>query len=901
MSFTFGPFRLQPLERLLERDGVPVAIGSRAFDLLTVLVEKGGAVVSKRELTDRAWPETIVDEVSLRVHMSSLRKLLGEASGGGQYITNVTGRGYTFSVPVRQDPQTERQVDFIVPEPTDVSLPPLPTRMVGRDHVVQEVSRQLLDCRFLNIVGAGGMGKTTVAVATAHTVRSRFPAGVFFADFTAVAEGELVASTMATLLKIPVGTSDITAGIASFIREKQLLLVLDNCEHVVEHVARFTEDIVTRCPGVHLLTTSREALRVVGEHVFIIPPLETPPPGSSLSSEELQNYPAVRLFLDRAYASGADRDPSEAEVAVAADLCRRLEGVALAIELVAGRAGVRGLLKMPELLDHRFGIHWQGRRTALPRHQTMAALHDWSYNLLTHHEKLAFRRLGWIAGAFTADAALAVTAFTDIVEATKVIEGLADKYLLARPPAIDGAFRFRMAETTRAYASQKLQQVHPGELRETALLHANYYLSILREGLAKASTFNTTGIATSHPDALPNIRQALRWSFESTGDTTVGVQLAAACGPLLLEQSLLEECYRWASLGLEAMSDGVRGTIEEAHLQQSLAIAGIIVREGKGQVARAFTRALEIAREQDNKRMQLDVLAGFNIFVMRAGDCHQGLKIALDCEHLLKDMNDPYAEDLVQWMLGVAYSYAGELALARHYLERSCTEHKPYSGTANLCVFTQRTRAYVQFARVLFLQGSETLARRIATKGVDDAAAYGHPIPHCIALAYAASTAIWLGDREEAASFIGTLRHVSKEHSLAAFHAVSRGLEAELAIRSGQAEDGVAIMGEVLEIMEAENHHHMTVSFRAALAEGLFDMGNYSRALSVIDQAIESANAGGEKFQLADMYRLKALIASRVGGQAPLVDSKKFTESARQLAEKQGAKAFLLRLACPSY
>ncbi|PTV69807.1 ATP-binding protein [Agrobacterium pusense] len=894
MSYEFGPFRLVPTERTLERDGCSVAIGSRAFDLLTALVENGGAVVSKKDLHARVWPDMVVDEVSLRVHVSGLRKLLGEASGGKQYITNVSGRGYAFSVPVRRAP-SDAIPPSISPDGATSVLPPLLSRMVGREHLVQDIAERLLRCRFLSLIGPGGIGKTTVAVATAHAAQAEFSHGVVFADLTTIVDGDLVASAIANLLGVPVASRDPTADITSAVRQKRLLLVLDNCEHIIDAVARFAEHVFLKCPDVYLLTTSRETLRVEGEHVFVVPPLEAPPEGHPLSPEEMLTFPAVRLFVDRTYASGGSLELTAEEISVAASICRRLEGVALAIELVAGRAGVHGLLQMPDLLDYRFGLYWQGRRTALPRHQTMAALHDWSYNLLSDREKLGFRRLGWIIGEFSIDAAMAICGFDDIAEASLVIEGLADRFLLSRFFSQDGGRTYRMSETARAYALEKLQRSQANELRETALGHARYYLRLLEDAIGNADTFRLTGTLASHRKALPNIRLALRWCYDDEASVQTGARLAAASAPVLLELSLLDECHRWTALALDRLPAEMAGSVEEARLQQALAVSGIIVRNGNSNVSGAFSKALAIAERIANERMRLDILAGLNIYEMRAGNCYKGLDIALESQRIAS-VKDPEARDLIQWMLGVAFSYSGHLERASEHLDASCSDLRSEPVRFNLCVFTQRIRAYVQFGRVLCLQGQGRAARRYALKAVEDASAYGHPIPHCIALAYAASTLIWLGDWNDAANLVMRLRTIAGENSLAAFNAVSKGLEGELAVRKGGADVGVPLLEEALDIMTSENHHHMIVSFLAALAEGLARTDRYERGRDTLIKAFRVAEASGEKFQLAEMCRLQAVLTLQSEGQS-VEEARKHLDRAWDLACEHGALAFQLRVA----
>ncbi|WEX90891.1 winged helix-turn-helix domain-containing protein [Sinorhizobium garamanticum] len=890
MAFRFGPFRIVPAERVVEKHGERVQIGSRAFDLLLVLVENSGEVVSKKQLTSRAWPDTVVDEVSLRVHISGLRKTLGKTPLGTPYITNVSGRGYMLVVPAERD-DAPPQLRPVRAAAMAASLPPRLFRMVGRDQCVREVEALLGETRFVSIVGVGGLGKTTVAVAVAHELRERFDDGAFFVDLASVSDGELVPSTIASLFGISVTASDQVPSLVSFLRQRRVLVVLDNAEHLIDDVAVLAERIFEHCPGVHILTTTREALRVEGEHIYTLAALEIPPLEAGRGSRDITDYSSVRLFIDRAFASGGRRELEEPEAQIAAEICRRLDGVALAIELAAGRAATHGVAGVLDLLDRRFGLHWQGRRTALPRHQTLAALHDWSYNLLDDDEKLVLRRVGCFAGPFTNEAARTVVG--DQWPVTRIIDALSEKSLVSRVVGPDGRIAYRLAETTRAYCVDKLRTA-PDEQTKVSAAHALYYTELLEGLVGGRDFFRVTGLTAIKPELLGNIRQALEWCFNG-GDTKLGVRLVASSVPLLLELSLLAECHSWASLAVEVMPPELVGTLQDATINQALAISGIIVRDAQGKVKQAFARALEIARALQHKRLELDILAGMNIFVMRAGDCYAGSELAIECEQAGQGINDGDVRALVSWIKGIAYSYAGECGAAIRCFELGCAQDAPPGLDLNLVVFTQRIRAIVQYARCLMVQGSASLAKRTAARAVQDATAYGHPIPRCIALAYAASTYIWKGDWDDAISLADELATVSQQHSLTAFHAVSTGLKGELDVRRGLPSEGIRQLREALAIMTAENHHHMVVSFLAALAEGLADTGEHAEALVTLARAMARAEESGEMFQMVDMVGLKASIELSTGPHeaASIVP----VMEALALARKENALTLELRIA----
>jgi DNA-binding winged helix-turn-helix (wHTH) protein len=292
----FGPFRLWVTRRTLHRGDDEIPLGGRAFDLLVALVEHAGEILTPRRLIERVWPEIFVEEANLRVHIASLRKVLGDGRDGVRYIENVTRRGYCFVAPVdrvslgRSDP---RQAASAPGPGFRSNLPPPLGRMVGREGAVSALAELLAARRFVTIVGAGGMGKTTVALSVAHAVLDDFGGTVAFVDLGAVAKGDLVDVTVASALGFAPQAEIARPGLLALLREKHLLIVLDNCEHVIDTVASLAERLFSEAPQVFILATSREALRVEGEHVYLLTPLDNPPPDLSLTAGQALTWPAI--------------------------------------------------------------------------------------------------------------------------------------------------------------------------------------------------------------------------------------------------------------------------------------------------------------------------------------------------------------------------------------------------------------------------------------------------------------------------------------------------------------------------------------------------------------------------------------------------------------------------------
>src|SRR3954464_2439992 len=315
---SFGPFNLLVSERLLTKVGVPIELGARALDILITLISAPNEVVIKRDLMSRVWPDVTVEEGSLRFHMASLRKALGDGKAGARYITTIAGRGYCFVAPVSQSNASR----FAAPAPAagfpHANLPPRLSRMVGRDDDVLKLSGQLIASRFVTIVGPGGVGKTTVAVAVAHHLVEAFAGFVLFVDLGMLSDPRLAATAVASMMGLSVQSKDPTPGLIQFLKDKRILVILDTCDHLVETVAALAASIMAAAPQVHILATSRESLRIEGEHVYRLEALACPPDAPGLSAAAVLEFPAAQLFMERAVASGAHLDVSDVNALIVA-------------------------------------------------------------------------------------------------------------------------------------------------------------------------------------------------------------------------------------------------------------------------------------------------------------------------------------------------------------------------------------------------------------------------------------------------------------------------------------------------------------------------------------------------------------------------------------------------------
>jgi predicted ATPase/DNA-binding winged helix-turn-helix (wHTH) protein len=473
---SFGPFELSIGNRLLTNGAKVVPLGARAMDLLIVLVEQANKVIGRRTLIERVWPKRGAEQVSLRVHISALRKALDQSDPGRRYIANVPGRGYSFVAPVTSL-SSPTSGDL---EPSSRSrLPARLMRMLGRRDALATIQMKLAEQKFVTIVGPGGIGKTTIAVAVAHEMSAIFNGQIRFVDLSALGGASLVAPVMAAALGVSVQTNNVVPALIDRLQERPTLIILDCCEHLIDGASAVAEELIRRVPTLHLLATSREAMRVEGEHVYELCALACPPEDSSLSAHDVLQYPAVQLLVDRVRAVQGDFELVDADAPIAAGICRRLDGIPLAIELAAGRVHIFGLSKTASLLDDRLNLSWAGRRTALPKHQTLNAALEWSYDLLGEAEKRVLSRLSVFAGGFTFEAAVAVVADETIDEA-KVSDCLWELRSKSMIAVRGQEGRLGLLDTTLAFASRRLAK--SDEENHCRRRHAQYFCDLFKQG-----------------------------------------------------------------------------------------------------------------------------------------------------------------------------------------------------------------------------------------------------------------------------------------------------------------------------------------------------------------------------------------------------------------------------------
>ena len=465
-AFLFGPFRLLVARRELLAHDVPVTLGQRAFDVLLLLVSRHGQLVTKDELMTAVWPGVVVEENNIQVHVSALRKVLGTAGDGGRYLLTVAGRGYRFVAPVeRESAALPGTLTASVLDQSGTAAPATPnnlpqqlTSLIGREGDLAEIKARLNSHRLLTLTGSGGVGKTRLAIEAGGALLDNYPDGVWLAELAPLSDAQLVTSIIGDVLGVSLSVPTAAIETLTFaLKDKQLLLIIDNCEHVIAEAARVTEALIRNCPRVSILASSRERLAIQGESVIRVPSLPTPDESVALTAASGREYAAVRLFVERARDLGFGFSLNDENAATVGSICQRLDGIPLAIELAVPRLKVFSVQQLARGLDERFRLLTGGSRTALPRQQTLHALIDWSYGLLSDAEKILLGRLSVFSGSATLASIRTVVATVEISpeQVGDLLFSLVEKSLV-HTDLTASETRYRLLESTRCYAFEKL-------------------------------------------------------------------------------------------------------------------------------------------------------------------------------------------------------------------------------------------------------------------------------------------------------------------------------------------------------------------------------------------------------------------------------------------------------------
>ena len=548
----FGQFELQPATRRLLIDGCPARLGARAFDLLLVLVERRERIVSKDELLDLIWPGLIVEENNLQVHISALRKVCGPPA-----ISTIPGRGYRFTALL--DSEAANTAESRAPPTPAHNVPQSRSRFIGREAALAACTRLLEGVRLLTLTGIGGGGKTRLALQVAQQQLACYADGVWWVDLAAVREPELVESVLAATLDLREGDgTPLRQRLVAHLAGRRTFILFDNCEHVIESVAELVDALLAGCARLQIMATSREALGLAGEQVYPVTALSIP--AADATRAELQQSEAVNLFLERASLAVPDFVIDDGNAAEIGRICRRLDGIPLAIELAAARVGMFAVAAISARLDDRFRFLVGGGR-AFARHQTLEATLRWSYDSLTDQEQQLFARLSVFAGGCTLAAAAHVADQGDEYAVLGLLTRLYDKSLLMVDRDASSQPRYRMLETVGEFARQRLGDAAAGNAVRDR--HLDYFV-----GMAEL-TLNTID-GPQQGECMVRLRQeeanilaAHRWCVYSPAGIESALRLAAGLWRYWVASGQIERGYQLAGAAVARTTL----TPEAAHLK----------------------------------------------------------------------------------------------------------------------------------------------------------------------------------------------------------------------------------------------------------------------------------------------------------------------------------------------
>jgi predicted ATPase/DNA-binding SARP family transcriptional activator len=774
------------------------------------------------------------------------------------------------------------------------NLPASSSELVGREAETRDVVDLVTRHRLVTLTGAGGIGKTRLGVEVGRHLLPDFVDGVWLVELAPLSDPGLLPVSVAVALKLALpDRAESPERVAAALGDKHLLLVLDNCEHMIDAAARMAEAVLRAAPHVRVMATGREPLRAPGEYVYRVTSLEVPREDID-DPEKLLQTAAVRLFVARVRAVEGRFSPDARTAAITSAVCRRLDGIPLAIELAAARTATLGLDEVAARLDDRFRLLTGGHRTALPRQQTLRATLDWSYELLPAVEQTILRRLAVFAGGFTLEAVSAVV-MADDLDAPGVVDivtNLAAKSLIVVEIA-DADAKYRLLETTRVYALEKLAD--SGELDQVARRHAQHYQYVFERAEAEWDRPTLEWLA-GYGRHIDNVRAALDWAFSPSGDWSIGVALTTSALPLWFHQSLLLECCGRVERALASLAERPgRDRRREMQLQTALLVALMHTRGTTPDTAAAWTTVLHIAEGLADTEYQLAALWGLWLVHITRGDARTALVLV---DRFCGLVTDPVDRLRGERMMGASLHYLGDQANARQILEGILSRHVAIAPQSRAVPFQYgQPNAGLILSRVLWLQGFPDQGLRLAERNVEDARAIDLAVGVCYALEIASLVAIWSSDLVATERYVTALLDYSARHGLAAWHRPARCYDGVRLIKRGKLGEGLELLRTALDELRGTSFVPYYPVMLGALAQGLAEAGYVAPALATIDEALAKCERDEERWWFAELLRIKAEVMLSAEAADAAAAAEAHLQDALSWTRRQGALSLELRCA----
>ena len=611
-SYRFGTVEIRPAERQLLVDGRPAAVGARAFDVLLALIDRRDRVVTKDELFDIVWPGLVVEENNLHVQVSTLRKILG-----AQSVTTIPGRGFRFTLPIDF---ADTGASALAPRKNN--LPAQLNSFIGREREIAEVEELLGGARLVTLTSVGGTGKTRLSLQVASRLADDYPGGVWFVELAPIADESRVPQALASVLEVKEEAGrPVAEALVKYVRDRRMLIILDNCEHLVQACAELAKQLLQAGEQVKILASSREPLHVAGEMVYQVPALALPNWHPKVALDALTQCDAVRLFVDRTIAVQPGFQVDAQNASAVAEICRRLDGIPLAIELAAARMHAFSAETIAARLGDCFRVLTGGDKTVLPRQQTLRASIDWSYDLLAIPERVALRRLAVFAGGWSLEAAEAVCAGGDVEEGAvlDLLAHLVDKSLVSLDARGE---RYRLLETVRQYAQELLRA--SGEEDDVRTRHLQFYVALAEAARPQIVGPQQAAWLARIDHERDNILSAHAWCDHARNGAELGLRLASGVKVYWALRGLMGLGHRVA---VEALTRA-RPLGRNAALCQGLFDAGqLSVYMGRyAESQRYLEESLAIARELGDKQAIAKPLQPLGLACQGQGDLRAARK-----------------------------------------------------------------------------------------------------------------------------------------------------------------------------------------------------------------------------------------------------------------------------------